>query len=132
MNITVPTRERWQAKVAAYFTEADRWNFAAFPEHLATDITFRFGNLEPLHGLDTFLQFARAHQRQVASVAHTLKTFHADIEQRSLVVELDVHYQRLDRAYRSYPAAVALEFNNDDLITGYRVYIDPTGLVEPA
>lgn len=46
----------------------------------------------------------------------------------TVVVELRVRYVQLDDTASEYPAAVVLNFNTDDLIDCYRVYVDLSGL----
>jgi hypothetical protein len=75
------------------------------------------------------LGFAAQMKAAVKSVQHTLHSFHTDLEQRTVVVELEVRYARLDDEVRKYPAAVVFGFNHEDLIDEYRVYVDLTGLL---
>ncbi|WP_428339002.1 nuclear transport factor 2 family protein [Mycobacterium sp.] len=119
---------RWARQITDYFALSDRWEFASFGDYLSRDIEFRFANNAPIKGLDAMLEFAALHKDAVKSVRHTLNSFYTDLAQRTVVVELRVRYVQLDDTTSEYPAAVVLTFNTDDLIKGYRVYVDLSAL----
>ncbi|RYH50710.1 MAG: hypothetical protein EON54_15485 [Alcaligenaceae bacterium] len=62
------------------------------------------------------------------SVQHRLDHLITDVDQRTVVVELQVTYTRHDDGIKQYPATVVIEFDAEDLIRGYRVYVDLAGL----
>jgi ketosteroid isomerase-like protein len=120
---------RWRRRITKFFTISDQWDFDSFGEYLDPQIQFRFANNPTVDGLETMIGFAAAHKSSIKSVEHTLLSFHTDVEQRTVAVELRVRYIRPDDTIAQYPAIVVLEFGDDDLIKGYRVYVDLTGLV---
>ncbi len=120
---------RWKQRITEYFTIADRWDFDSFGDYLSPDLQFQFANHPPFEGLDTMLGFAAKQKTLVSSVSHTLHSFHTDVDTRTVAVELTVRYVRLDNSVAEYPAAVVLEFDAEDLITAYRVYVDLSDLV---
>jgi ketosteroid isomerase-like protein len=120
---------RWTRRIGDYFSISDRWAFESFGEYLSADVELHFANHPPIEGLDAMLGFAAQMKAAVKSVQHKLHSFHTDVEQRTVVVGLEVRYVRLDDGVREYPAAVVLGFDDDDLIDEYRVYVDLTGLL---
>lgn len=119
---------RWARRITEYFTISDRWEFASFGDYLSRDVEFRFANHALIEGLEAMLGFAAQHKTAVKSVQHTLNSFYTDVDQRTVVVELRVRYVQLDDTTSEYPAAVVLTFDADDLIDGYNVYVDLSGL----
>jgi hypothetical protein len=119
---------RWERRITDYFAISDRWEFASFGNYLSRDVEFRFANNAPIEGLEAMLVFAAQHKNAVKSVQHTFNSFYTDLDQRTVVVELRVRYIQLDDTTSEYPAAVVLTFNTDDLIDGYHVYVDLSGL----
>ncbi|ORW73713.1 hypothetical protein AWC23_06420 [Mycobacterium saskatchewanense] len=111
-----------------YFAAADRWDFAAFPDYLSPTLRFRLANNAPIEGLGEMIALAGRHKEAVKSVQHTLDRFAYDTDRRRVAVELTVSYVRHDDVKKSYPAAVVLDFDTDDLISGYRVFVDLSDL----
>lgn len=120
---------RWTQRIGDYFKISDRWAFESFNEYLSADVKLHFANQPPIEGLEAMLGYAAQMKAAVKSVQHTLHSFHTDVEQRTVVVELQVRYVRLDDEVREYPAAVVFGFDDRDLIDEYRVYVDLTGLL---
>lgn len=129
-NATVESAigDKWSASIHEYFAVADRWEFDSFATYLSPDVKFRFGNNEPINGREDLVEFARQHKPMVKSVQHRLDHLITDVDQRTVVVELQVTYTRHDDGIKQYPATVVIEFDAEDLISRYRVYVDLAGL----
>jgi hypothetical protein len=130
-NATVDSAitDKWATRIHEYFAIADRWEVDSFGRYLSADLKFQFGNIEPIVGLATMIGFAQQQQPLVKSVSHRLGQIVADVDRRTVIVELEVTYVRHDDAVKKYPAAVALEFDSAELISAYRVYVDLSGLL---
>jgi hypothetical protein len=121
--------DTWADPVREYFAAADRWDFAAFGDYLSPALRFRFVNSAPLEGLDAMIDFAGQRKNAVKSVQRTLERLAYDTARRRVAVELTVSYVRFDDVKKTYPAAVMLDFDTDNLISGYRVFVDLSDLL---
>ena len=92
-----------------------------FAAHLADDVSFRFGNGDPVHGRDAVRDVWAAFCQSVDGVSHTVvEVFEAG---EATIAESSVTYTRKDGSTVTVPV-VTIYRSGGDLIDDYRVYID--------
>ena len=103
------------------FPDIDSMEPNRFAAHLASDVTMRFGNAEPIHGRDAVRDAWASFCRDINGVKHDL------IEQwtvgNATIVEALVTYTRRDDSRVTIPV-VTIYRERDGEIVDYRIYID--------
>lgn len=103
------------------FADIDSMQPDAFARHLAADVSFRFGNADPVHGRDAVRDVWAGFCETVDGVRHTI------VEQfesgDAVIAESDVTYTRKDGALVTVPV-VTIYRGAGELIEDYRVFID--------
>src|SRR3954462_4862490 len=102
------------------FADIDSMEPDRFADHLADDVSFRFGNSDPVIGRDsvrdTWAEFCQA----IDGVSHELI---AQWEQDDAVIaEANVTYTRKDRSTITLP--VVTIYRGADKIQDYRIFMD--------
>lgn len=118
----------WGTCITALFEATDRWDFDAFGDYLSQAVHCQLGNTPAVHGLDAMIEFARHYRDAVSHMHHSLDLFVYDIERRRVAVEATVTYVRLDDVTKTYPAAVIVGFDQNNLIDSYHVFVDLSDL----
>src|SRR5262245_45967721 len=103
------------------FADIDSMDPGAFARHLADDVSFRFGNADPVIGRDAVRDTWAGFCEGIAGVAHEV------IEQwedgSATIVESTVTYTRKDGSTISLPV-VTIYRGEADLIADYRIFMD--------
>ncbi len=103
------------------FGDIDSFDVERFVRHLTPDVTFRFGNADPLHGQDAVREAVLGFWSSIDGLTHHLvKTVESG---DTLVVKADVEYVRKDGKHVTVPNADILEFDGD-LVRDWQIYID--------
>jgi ketosteroid isomerase-like protein len=111
----MPVKERLFADIDSM--EPDR--FAAY---LAEDVTFRFGNAEPVHGRDAVRDVWAGFCATVDGVRHDLVDQWESGD--ATIAEANVTYKRKDGATVTVPVVTIYRTDGGEPIVDYRVFID--------
>jgi hypothetical protein len=114
---------------ADLFADIDSMEPDRFAAHLANDVSFRFGNAEPVHGRDNVRDAWASFCETVDGVSHELvEQFEAG---NAVIAESNVTYTRRDGDKVTVPA-VTIYRSSGALIDDYRVFIDLAPLFSEA
>jgi len=103
------------------FADIDSMEPDRFAAHLADDVSFRFGNGDPVHGREAVRDVWAGFCQSVDGVSHTVvEEFEAG---EATIAESNVTYTRKDGSTVTVPV-VTIYRSGGDLIDDYRVYID--------
>lgn len=103
------------------FTDIDSMQPERFAAHLASDVTMRFGNADPIHGRDRVRDAWAAFCRDLDGVEHDLVA--RWVVDETTIVEANVTYTRSDGGEVTVPVAT-IYHERDGEIDDYRIYID--------
>jgi ketosteroid isomerase-like protein len=107
--------------IAAIFADIDSFDADKFVAHLTEDVTFRFGNGEPVVGRGNVRDAVAGFFTTINGLTHhILNTW--DIGDVS-VAQIDVEYTRTDGKHVTVPNADILVFDGD-LVSNWQIYID--------
>jgi len=109
--------------VAAIFADIDSLDPDRFVAHLTLDVTFRFGNAEPVTGRAAVREGVAGFFGTIKGMTHhLLNTWDSgDVT----VAQIDVEYVRADGKHVTVPNADILAFDGD-LVRDWQIYIDLT------
>ena len=107
--------------VAAIFADIDGFDPDKFVAHLTEDVTFRFGNGEPVLGRANVRDAVAGFFTTIAGLTHhILNVYEAgDVS----VAQIDVEYVRHDGKHVTVPNADILVFDGA-LVSNWQIYID--------
>lgn len=117
------------AWVPALFASIDAQDLPRFLSFLATDASFKFGNLPAAIGHADIGAAVTAFFGSIAALRHEL--LHVWTSDAHVIVQGVVHYTRLDGGKVSLPFVTVFRMSSDR-IDDYLIYIDPTPLYAPA
>jgi ketosteroid isomerase-like protein len=110
-------------RVRAIFEAFDAKDVSALAALMTDDVRLRLGNAEPVEGKSAFVEAVNAFLGSVAGFRHEVLGIWSDGD--ALVVELDVHYTRLDGGEVTLPCCNVFRLR-DGSVSDYRSYIDAT------
>ena len=104
------------------FADIDTMDPDAFADHLAGDVTMRFGNAPVLHGRE-------ACRQTWADFCGLIDGVHHDVVAQwdtadATIAQTDVTYTRKDGGRVTVPVVTIYRTGGDGLITDYRVFLD--------
>ena len=103
------------------FADIDSFDVDRFVRHLTDDVTFRFGNAEPIHGKDAVREGVLGFWSSIDGLTHHLiKVIESG---DTMVAKIDVEYVRKDGKHVTVPNADILVFTGD-LVSNWQIYID--------
>ena len=105
------------------FADIDSMDPDAFAQYLAPTVTMRFGNAEPLIGRAACRDAWAGFCELVDGVHHEVRNTW-QVDGSTTVAETDVTYTRTDGGRVTVPVVTIYEVGADDLIVGYRVFLD--------
>jgi len=105
----------------AIFADIDAFDPDKFVAHLTEDVTFRFGNAEPVVGRANVREAVAGFFTTIDGLTHhILSTWDAG---NVSVAQIDVEYVRKDGKHVTVPNADILVFAGD-LVSNWQIYID--------
>ena len=115
---TIPQNPATEMFRASDVLDVDGW-----VAYLTPDVSFRFGNADPISGRDTVRQAVSEFFATIKGLKHTIvqEWLIDDVN----IQKLDVTYTRLDDKVVTIPAANILRVE-DGLIADYQIYADLT------
>jgi hypothetical protein len=115
-------------RIREYFALADEWGLRPTVElygrFIAGDVVVQFGGGEPMRGLQTLIDSAPGMEAVVSDIKHELVMIHHDVGGKYVTVEMVVTYNRRQGGPLTVPCATILGFDEDELISEYRIYLD--------
>jgi hypothetical protein len=105
------------------YDASDRWEAERYPEFIAADVAFRFGNAEPARGRDAIQATMRQMQGIVRLIRHEVRDLVHGLGDH-VTAAIDMHYERNDGAILEVPALVLFHFNGEGLVDEYRISMD--------
>ena len=107
--------------IAAIFADIDAFDPDKFVAHLTPDVTFRFGNGDPVTGRAAVKEAVTGFFSTIDGLTHHLiKVIESG---DTMVAKIDVEYVRKDGKHVTVPNADILEFDGD-LVRDWQIYID--------
>jgi ketosteroid isomerase-like protein len=107
--------------VPAIFADIDAFDPDKFVSHLTDDVTFRFGNGEPVVGRANVREAVAGFFTTIAGLTHhILNVYDAGAVS---IAQIDVEYVRQDGKHVTVPNADILIFDGD-LVSNWQIYID--------
>ncbi|MGA2825629.1 MAG: nuclear transport factor 2 family protein [Streptosporangiaceae bacterium] len=103
------------------FADIDSFDVERFVAHLTPDVTFRFGNAEPIHGKDAVREAVLGFWSTIDGLTHHLVKVVESGD--TMVAKINVEYLRKDGKSVTVPNADILEFDGD-LVRDWQIYID--------
>jgi ketosteroid isomerase-like protein len=110
-------------RIRAIFEAFDGKDVSALAALVTDDVRLRLGNAEPVEGKSAFVDAVNAFLGSVAAFRHEVLGIWSDGD--VLIVELDVHYTRLDGGEVTLPCCNVFRLR-DGSVSDYRSYIDVT------
>lgn len=109
--------------VRRIFAAFDSKDVSALAAFMTDDVRLQLGNAEPMQGKPAFVAAVNAFQGSVAGVRHEVLDVWSDGP--SVVIELKVHYTRLDGGAVTLPCCNVFRLR-EALVADYRSYMDTT------
>jgi ketosteroid isomerase-like protein len=114
--------------VKEIFAAIDAMTADEFVAHLTEDVTFRFGNGDPVHGRAAVKEAVVGFWGLIGGLTHhTLKTWDSG---DTTICQIDVEYKRLDGNVVITPNCDILVFEGD-LVKNWQIYIDLAPVFAP-
>jgi len=109
--------------VAAIFADIDTLDPDKFVAHLTPDVTFRFGNNDPVTGRAAVREGVAGFFTTISGMSHHILNVYESGE--TVIAKIDVEYLRQDGKSVTVPNADILVFDGD-LVRDWQIYIDVT------
>jgi ketosteroid isomerase-like protein len=107
--------------VAAIFADIDAFDPDKFIAHLTPDVTFRFGNADPVVGRAAVKEAVTGFFSTIDGLTHHILSTYESGE--TVIAKIDVEYRRQDGKSVTVPNADILVFDGD-LVRDWQIYID--------
>jgi len=107
--------------VAPIFADIDSLNPDQFVAHLTPDVTFRFGNADPMTGREAVKAAVTGFYGTIAGMHHHILDIYESGD--TVIAKIDVEYIRQDGKSVTVPNADILVFDGD-LVSNWQIYID--------
>jgi ketosteroid isomerase-like protein len=107
--------------VAAIFADIDTLDPDKFVAHLTPDVTFRFGNNDPVTGRAAVREGVAGFFTTISGMSHHILNVYESGD--TVIAKIDVEYLRQDGKSVTVPNADILVFDGD-LVRDWQIYID--------
>jgi ketosteroid isomerase-like protein len=107
--------------VAQTFADIDAFDPDKFAAHLTPDVTFRFGNADPVTGRAAVREGVAGFFATIDGLTHHLRNVFESGD--TVIVQADVEYRRQDGKTVTVPNADILVYDGD-LVRDWQIYID--------
>jgi ketosteroid isomerase-like protein len=109
--------------VAQTFADIDAFDPDKFVAHLTPDVTFRFGNGDPVTGRAAVREAVAGFFSTIDGLTHHIR--HVFESGDTVIAQIDVEYRRQDGKTVTVPNADILVYDGD-LVRDWQIYIDVT------
>ena len=107
--------------IPAIFADIDAFDPEKFVAHLTPDVTFRFGNNDPVTGRAAVQEAVTGFFSTIAGLTHHILNVYESGD--TAIAKIDVEYRRQDGKTVTVPNADILVFDGD-LVRDWQIYID--------
>jgi ketosteroid isomerase-like protein len=107
--------------VAKAFADIDSFDADKFVAHLTPDVTFRFGNADPVTGREAVREAVAGFFSTIDGLTHHIRSTWEVGD--TVIVQIDVEYLRQDGKSVTTPNADILVYDGD-LVRDWQIYID--------
>ncbi len=107
--------------IPAIFADIDTLDPDKFVAHLTPDVTFRFGNNDPVTGRAAVREGVAGFFSTISGMSHHILDVYESGE--TVIAKIDVEYRRPDGKSVTVPNADILVFDGD-LVRDWQIYID--------
>ena len=107
--------------VTQTFADIDAFDPDKFVAHLTPDVTFRFGNADPVTGRAAVREGVAGFFGTIDGLTHHLRNVFESGD--TVIVQADVEYRRQDGKIVTVPNADILVYDGD-LVRDWQIYID--------
>jgi ketosteroid isomerase-like protein len=107
--------------VAKAFADIDSFDPDKFAAHLTPDVTFRFGNADPVTGREAVREAVAGFFSTIDGLAHHIRNTWEVGD--TVIAQIDVEYLRKDGKSVITPNADILVYDGD-LVRDWQIYID--------
>jgi ketosteroid isomerase-like protein len=107
--------------VAPIFADIDAFDPDKFVAHLTPDVTFRFGNADPVTGRAAVKEAVTGFFATIDGLTHHILNVYESGD--TAIAKIDVEYLRKDGKSVTVPNADILVFDGD-LVRDWQIYID--------
>jgi ketosteroid isomerase-like protein len=107
--------------VARTFADIDAFDPDKFVAHLTPDVTFRFGNADPVTGRAAVREAVAGFFSTIDGLTHRIRNVYESGE--TVIVQADVEYRRKEGKAVTVPNADILVYDGD-LVRDWQIYID--------
>lgn len=111
-----------ETTIRELFAAVDTREVAATAAYVADDIELRFGNNEPVIGKAAYEAMSKEFYGSLKGLRHEIHSIWT-VEDRVVITEMTVHYERLDGQQLSLPCANIFRLR-DGLVADYRIFMD--------
>jgi hypothetical protein len=115
--------------VREIFASIDAFDPHQFVAHLTDDVTFRFGNGDPLHGPAAVQEAITGFFSSIAGLTHHILHIW-EPEENIVILHVDVEYRRLDGETVYTPNVDILRFEGDK-VADWQIVIDLAPVFAP-
>ena len=109
--------------VAQSFADIDAFDPDKFAAHLTPDVTFRFGNADPVTGRAAVREAVAGFFSTIDGLTHHIRNVFESGD--TVIAQIDVKYRRQDGKTVTVPNADILVYDGD-LVRDWQIYIDVT------
>ena len=109
--------------VTQTFADIDAFDPDKFVAHLTPDVTFRFGNGDPVTGRDAVREAVAGFFSTIDGLTHHIRKVFESGD--TVIAQIDVEYLRKDGKTVTVPNADILVYEGD-LVRDWQIYIDLT------
>jgi ketosteroid isomerase-like protein len=107
--------------VAQTFADIDAFDPDKFVAHLTPDVTFRFGNADPVTGRAAVREAVAGFFSTIDGLTHHIRNVFESGD--TVIAQIDVEYRRQDGKIVTVPNADVLVYDGD-LVRDWQIYID--------
>ena len=107
------------------FKSIDSKDVNEFLTFCSDDVSFVFGNADPLNGKDSVKAMLESFNNSIDSVSHNI--FKVQNQENDIIVQGEVSYTRLDNTILKVPFCNIFKMKNS-LIKDYLIYVDTSML----
>jgi hypothetical protein len=126
------TRHELEELTRAFYREVDANDEKVFDRRFASDAVLEFNDFPTMSGPDGIAGMVTAWKSSYRSIEHDLRIVLVDQEASTTVAEIVVGYVFPDGTLVSVRGCSISAYDDEGLMTGWRVYVDTSRSTPPA
>lgn len=112
------------------FSRGEAHDAEGFASFFAEPSVYQFANFTPCYDRAAIIASAKAFFASIQAVHHDIRTLSA-VDAETVLIEMDVHYWRLDGSHIALPCSDTLRAK-DGKVTELRIFMDVAPLADPS